>query len=55
MSDLNMYEMKFTTGHSKDTRYFRIRASDAKGAETQLFRMYCSINTTLLSTKRIEE
>lgn len=53
MDELNLYELKFTTGHDSDTRYVRIYAATLKDTESQLFKMYCSVNTTLLGSKEI--
>lgn len=50
-----LYELKFTTGHSKDIRYYRTRAVDLNAAENELMQMYCGGNTTFLGGKEIIE
>ena len=54
MRKLRRWKIKFTTGHSLDPRYIFVNDYEYKDAEKQLFRMYLSVNTTILSAKEVD-
>ncbi len=53
MEELKLYQIKFRTGYDPDPRYYRCRASNQEGAETQVLQMYGDINTEFLGCKNL--
>lgn len=53
MDKLKRFQLKFTTGHSKDVRYYYANAVDLNTAEDELMQMYCGGNTTFLGGKEV--
>ena len=45
--------IKFTTGHSRDIKYYHSSCETMKQAEDELYLIYCGGNTTILSCREI--
>jgi len=56
-SELRTYEIAFSTGHDdsmrSEMRYVRVKDISAKKAESQIFKMYLSVNTTIYGIKEL--